>query len=221
MQQQSCIRFRGFSVDIKKAVAALKSKSWGISEDVGLRKVFYYTNTIAILFREFDDFYYDDYEDYNRELHSITFINRKTEEIIDLKDVDDITYSECLRDVDLMISISSNTIYDYELAMSTTEMRQAVLKSIIQILKLNNISFLKDNIKIEGYYGNYIINIRTGLVYMEGKGKLLVDTIYSSNKALLLDFVDEDPMTADIISKAIVFSNDKDIKASSILIQIK
>ena len=81
--------------------------------------------------------------------------------------------------------------------------------------------FLKDNIKIEGHYGNYVVNIRTGLVFMEGKGNLLLDTIYSSNKALLLDFVDEDPMTADIISKAIVLSNDKDIKASSILMQIK
>lgn len=221
LTQTSCTRFRGFNVDLKKCISALKSKSWGISEDVGLRKVYYYTNTIAILFREFDDFYIDDYTDYNRELHSITFINRKTEKVIDLKDVDDITFSECLRDVDLMVSISCNAIYDYELAMSTTQMRQEILKSLIQILKLNNVSFLKDNIKIEGHYGNYIVNIRTGLVFMEGKGNLLLDTIYSSNKALLLDFVDEDPMTADIISKALVLSNDKDIKASSILMQIK
>jgi hypothetical protein len=56
---------------------------------------------------------------------------------------------------------------------------------------------------------------------MEGKGNLLIKSLYSTNKALLLDFIDEDPMTADIISKAIVLSNDTNIKDPSILVQIK
>lgn len=221
MTQDDCWRFRGFNVDIKKCIAALKSKGWGISEDVGLRKVYYYQNTISIIFREFDCFYTYDFVDENRELHTISFVDRKTENLIPLKEVDDIVFSECLRDVDLMISISSNSIYDYELAMSTTEMRHAILKSLIQIIGLTNVSFLKDNIKIQGKYGAYLVNIRTGLVFMEGKGNLLVKTIYSNDKPILLDFVDEDPMTADIISKAIYFANDDKIKDPSILIQIK
>lgn len=214
-------RFRGFNVDLKKCIAALKGHGWGISDDVGLRKVYYHQNTVAILFREFDDFYTYDFTDVNRELHTITFINRKTEEVIQLKDVDEITFSECLRDVDLMISISSNAIYDIELAMSTTQMRQEILKSLIDILGLPNVTFLKDNIKVEGHYGGYTINIRTGLVFMDGKGNLLLKTIYSNKQPLLLDFVDEDPMTADIISKAIYLANDINIKDPTILVQIQ
>jgi len=120
-----------------------------------------------------------------------------------------------------MISISSNSLYDFELAMSTTEIRQEVLKSLIQIIGLTNISFLKDNIKVQGTYGSYLINIRTGLVFMDGKGNLLIKTIYSNEVPILLDFVDEDPMTADIISKAIYLANDEKIKDPSILNQIK
>ena len=45
--------------------------------------------------------------------------------------------------------------------------------------------------------------------------------MYSVDKPLLLDFVDEDPMTADVISKAIVLSADKDIRDSTLLSEIK
>lgn len=220
-EQDEVLRFKGFIVDLKKCVAALKGRGWGVSEDIGLRKVYYKNDTVAAIFRECDFMYIADYENVNRELHGVFFLNRKTGEIISLKDVDGITFSETLRDVDLMISVSSNNVYDFELAMSTVEMRHAVLKSIVDILGLANVSLLKDNIKVAGRYGTYVINIRTGLVFKEGKGNLLLDTVYSADKPLLLDFVDEDPMTADIISKAIVLANDETVRDPAILHEIK
>lgn len=221
LSQDSVLRFKGFNVDLRKCVSALKGKGWGISEDIGLRKVYYKTGTVATLFRKFDELYLYDYENVNRELHSIFFLNRRTEEVIPLKEVDDITFSETLRDVDLMITISANAIYDYELAMSTVEIRKELLKSIVSVLGLKNVSFLKDNISIQGTYGTYLVNIRTGLVSKEGKGNLLLDTVYSTDKPLLLDFVDEDPMTADIISKAVVLSGDAAVKDPAILRELK
>jgi len=101
------------------------------------------------------------------------------------------------------------------------EMRKEVLKSIVSILGLSNVSFLKDNIKVEGKCGTYVVNIRTGLVFKEGKGNLAIDTVYSVDKPILLDFVDEDPMTADIISKAIVLAGDDKIKDPALLREIK
>ena len=96
-----------------------------------------------------------------------------------------------------------------------------MLKSIVAILGLENVSFLKDNVKVAGRFGTYVINIRTGLVFKEGKGNLLLDTVYSVDKPLLLDFVDEDPMTADIISKTIVLANDGNLRDPAILHEIK
>lgn len=221
LSQDEVLRFRGFNVDLKKCISALKGKGWGVSEDIGLRKVYYRANVVAALFRKFDDLFTFDFECVNRELHGIFFLNRKTEEIVPLKDVDEITFSETLRDVDLMITISANGVYDYDLAKSTVEIRHEILKSIVSILSLNNLSFLKDNISVKGYYGTYLINIRTGLVFKEGKGNLLLDTVYSTDKPLLLDFLDEDPMTADIISKAVVLANDQTIRDSAILREIK
>lgn len=221
LTQDEVLRFKGFEVDIKKCVGALKGKGWSISEDIGLRKVYYHTDSIAAIFRECDFMYSIDLTNINRELHGIFFLKRKDGEVIPIKNVDDITYSETLRDVDLMISISSKVIYDFELAMSTIEVRHEVLKSIIGLLDLQNVSFLKDNIKIEGAYGIYTINIRTGLVFKEGKGNLSLATVYSIDKPILLDFIDEDPLTADIISKAVILAKDNTIKDPAILFEIK
>lgn len=220
-RQDEVLRFKGFNVDLRKCVAALKGRGWGVSEDVGLRKVYYRADTVAAIFREFDLPYSFDFDNVNRELYGIFFLRRNSGEIMPLSEVDDVTFSETLRDTDLMITVSSNVVYDLELAMSTVEIRREILRSIVDILGLENVSFLKDNIKVAGYYGTYVINIRTGLVFKEGKGNLLLDTVYSVDKPLLLDFVDEDPMTADVISKAIVLSADKDIRDSTLLSEIK
>ena len=215
------LRFKGFNVDVKKCVAALKGKGWGVSEDIGVRKVYYRTDTIAALFREFDLPYTADFDNVNRELHGIFFYDRRTGETIKIENVDDITFSETLRDVDLVVTISANGIYDFELSKSTAEIRREILRSIIEILGLDNVTFLKENIRVEGHYGTYVINIRTGLVFKEGKGNLLLDTVYSSDKPILLDFIDEDPMTADVVSKAIVLADVEKIRDPAVLREIK
>lgn len=213
-------RFKGFNVDLKKAIAALKSRRWGVSEDIGLRKVYYKHNTVATIFREFDHYYIYDFDNKNRELESIMFIDRHSCDIKKLDSVDPVVFSETLRDVDLMIAISANNVYDFDLAMSTFEMRRAMLGSMIDILGLKNVTFLKENIKILGKYGTYVINIRTGLTFKEGKGNLLIKTIDNYDKPLALDFIDEDPMTADIVTKTLILSADADIKDPSLLMKI-
>lgn len=214
------LRYKGYNVDLKKAVAALKGRGWGVSEDIGLRKVYYKCRTIAAIFREFDYYYIYDFGNENRELESIVFIDRNDYVIKKPKDVDPVVFSETMRDVDLMIAISANSTYDYELSMSTFEMRRAVIQSICDILGITNVSFLKENVKVEGALGTYVVNIRTGLVFKEGKGNLLIKTVDNYDKPLALDFIDEDPMTADIVTKVLILSDDGKIKDPAILNEI-
>ncbi len=214
------LRYKGFNVNLGKAVAALKNRGWGVSEDIGLRKVYYRNNTVSAIFREFDYYYIYDFGEENRELESIMFLDRRDGRVMPIKDVSPVVFSETLRDVDLMIAISANNIYDYELAMSTLEMRRAMIESITDILCIKNVSFLKENIKIEGSLGTYTVNIRTGLTFKEGKGNLLIKTVDNYDKPLALDFIDEDPMTADIVTKILLLSNDGAIKDPAILKEI-
>lgn len=218
---EEVLRFKGFNVNLKRAVAALKNRGWGVSEDIGLRKVYYCQNTVAAVFREFDYYYIYDFDNEDRELESVLFLERKSADILPLAKIDPIVFSETLRDVDLMVSVSVNNVYDYELSMSTIEMRRAMVESIVGILGLQNISFLKENVKVEGTYGTYIVNIRTGLVFKEGRGNLLLKTIDNYDKPLALDFIDEDPVTADIVTKLLVLSNDAAIRDGNILDEIR
>lgn len=218
---EEVLRFKGFNVNLKRAVAALKNRGWGVSEDIGLRKVYYRQNTVAAVFREFDYYYIYDFDNEDRELESVLFLERKSADILPLAKVDPIVFSETLRDVDLMVPVSVNNVYDYELSMSTIEMRRAMVESIVGILGLQNISFLKENVKVEGTYGTYIVNIRTGLVFKEGRGNLLLKTIDNYDKPLALDFIDEDPVTADIVTKLLVLSNDAAIRDGNILDEIR
>ena len=41
----------------EKCIAALKGRGWGVSDDIGLRKVYHASGVVAALFRKFDDFY--------------------------------------------------------------------------------------------------------------------------------------------------------------------
>ena len=213
-------RYKGFDVNLKKAVAALKNRGWGVSEDIGLRKVYYSRNTVSAIFREFDYYYIYDFDDENRELESIMFLDRRDGHVMKIQDVSPVVFSETLRDVDLMIAISANNIYDHELAMSTFEMRHAMIESITDILGIKNVTFLKENVKVEGTYGTYVVNIRTGLTFKEGKGNLLIKTIDNYDKPLALDFIDEDPVTADIVTKVLILSDDGSIKDPAILKEI-
>ena len=215
------LRYKGFNVNLKKAVAALKNRSWGVSEDVGLRKVYYRNNVVAAIFREFDYYYIYDFGNENRELESIIFFDRRTQNIIKINEVSPIVFSETMRDVDLMIAISANNVYDYELSKSTFEMRRAMIETITELLNVKNVSFLKENVKVDGEFGTYVVNIRTGLAFKEGKGNLLIKTIENYDKPLALDFIDEDPVTADIVTKVLLLSGDSKVKDHTILNELQ
>lgn len=215
------LRFKGFEVSLKKCVSALKTRKWGYSPDVGMRRVFYNANTVCALFREFDLPYLYDWDNDMRELYGAEFYTRNDGRQLDLKDVDSVAFSEACRDIDLVVAISATNVYDFRFATSTAQVRKNMLESLCDILHLNNVGFLKHNITIKGYYGNYTINMRTGLVFKEGVGNLAIATVHTSHKPILLDFIDEDPMTLDIVSKALVLSDDKNIKDPALLREIE
>ena len=88
------LRFKGFEVSLKKCVSALKTRKWGYSPDVGMRRVFYNANTVCALFREFDLPYLYDWDNDMRELYGAEFYTRNDGRQLDLKDVDSVAFSE-------------------------------------------------------------------------------------------------------------------------------
>lgn len=75
---------------------------------------------------------------------------------------------------------------------------------------------------IKGTLGNYMIHLGSGVIHQQAGAAIHVLLVHSQHRGrLFLPFVDEDPKTAEIISKILFFAEDKKIKDPFILKQIK
>ena len=77
-----------------------------------------------------------------------------------------------------------------------------------------------DNL-VEGSLGEYTVHLGSGVVHMVGVHQLNVLPVHSQHRGkLFLPFLDDDPKTAEIMSKVLLFAQDKKIKDPYLLDQI-
>ena len=150
-------RYAGFQIQANKAVAVLRSRGWIASYEQGLEKVNYIQDVYVTLYADMDFFTPADVE--SPTLEYVSFYSRKTDKAIDLKDIDEVLFSETMRDLDLMVSTSYVGGVDPESSHSTVEMRIAIAKELTGMLSLSNVSFLDRHSKIEGKLGEYSVHI--------------------------------------------------------------
>lgn len=87
---------------------------------------------------------------------------------------------------------------------------------------MNNAKIKDCHIIITGELAQYSVHLGSGVVHQIGGTMLSVLPVHSQHRGkLFLPFVDEDPKTAEIISKVLLFAEDKKIKDPTILEQIQ
>jgi len=171
------------------------------------------------------DLGYSSFDDHST-LSKTYFIKRKADtdgsyKIIPIKDIGDKMFSEVMRDVDLIVSTSHPQGYDFEESLSTVEVRRQVCQNIIELLNINNVSIEGHHIHIKGNFGEYSINLRSGIAEKKLSGKLNIMVINdSTHNKLFLNFIDDNPKTAEIVSKMLLLADDKKIKDTNILREI-
>ncbi|MCL2369614.1 MAG: DUF4132 domain-containing protein [Firmicutes bacterium] len=214
-------RYYGHQVNVNKAIAVGKNRGWHSGENIGLQKVFYKEGIIAVLFGVWD-LGYSSFNDHPT-LSQIYFVKRKAEtdgsyKIIPIKDIGDKMFSEIMRDVDLIVSTAHPQGYDFEESLSTVEVRRQVCQSIIDLLNLSNVCIEKQHIHIKGSFGEYSVNLRSGIADKKLSGNLNIMAINdSTHNKLFLNFIDDNPKTAEIVSKMLLLADDKKIKDVNIL----
>lgn len=212
-------RYAGHQVQPTKTIALLKSKGWTLDYD-GLQKVNYKDNVIVHIMALADWFSPADIE--APTLEEVYFSDRKTNKTILLDQIDPIVFSEAMRDIDLVVSVAHVGGVDPEASHSTVEMRVAIAKQLCQLLKLDNVTFSENYAKIDGKLASYTVHLGSGVIHQKAKGMLMVLPVHSQARGrIFLPFADNDPKTAEIMSKILMFSNDNKIKDPSILEQIQ
>lgn len=212
-------RYAGNQIQTKKTVAVLKGRRWIADVEEGLQKVYYKENIIATIYAMADWFSPSDIE--APTLEWVAFYDRKTGNAMKISDVPDILFSEVMRDVDLAVSVAHAGEVDPEMSHSTLEMRRAIAEFAVKSFKLKNVSFTDSHALIKGTRGNYSVQLGSGVIHLEAGPMINVLPVHTQRRGrIFLPFVDDDPKTAEIISKILLFAEDSKIKDPLILNQL-
>ena len=79
----------------------------------------------------------------------------------------------------------------------------------------------KQKVKIKGARAEYSIHLGSGIIHQKTGTVINVLPIHSQHRGrIFLPFIDEDPKTAEIMAKVLLFAQDEKIKDIFILEQI-
>ena len=211
--------FAGNQIQPQKTVGCLKGRRWIADYEEGLQKIYYKENIIARIYALADWFSPSDVE--APTLEWVEFSDRKTFRALTIEEVPELIYSEVMRDVDMAVSVAHAGGVDPETSHSTIEMRRAIVEFNLPLFKLTNVTLKESHALIQGTRGNYSVHLGSGVVHQEGGAMIHILPVHSQQRGkLFLPFVDEDPKTAEIMSKIVLLAEDQKIRDPFILDQI-
>jgi hypothetical protein len=212
-------RYAGHQVQPKKTVALLKGRLWTVDYEEGLQRVYYRENIYVKLYAAADWFSPADIE--APTLETVEFFDRKTHKAIPLESIPPVIFSEVMRDIDLAVSVAHVGGVDPEASLSTVEMRAVIVAELLKLLRIDNVSIDGRHAKIIGALGEYTVHLGSAQVHKMGRGAVNILAVPSQHRGrIFLPFADDDPRTAEVMSKIILLAEDTSIKDPSILRQI-
>ncbi|MBQ0151409.1 MAG: DUF4132 domain-containing protein, partial [Chryseobacterium sp.] len=213
-------RYAGHQIQPKKTLALLKSRGWKVDHEEGLQKVFHKEGFQVKLYAMADWFSPADVE--NPTLETIEFHSLKTYKNIPFEEINARLFSEVMRDVDLVVSVAHVGDVDPEASHSSIEMRAVLTKETSQLFGLDNVSINGSHILVKGQLGEYSIHLGSAVVHQVPGRYLSILPVHSQHRGrLFLPFADDDPKSAEVISKVLLLAKDQEIQDPTILSQIK
>jgi Family of unknown function (DUF5724)/Domain of unknown function (DUF4132) len=202
-------RYEGHQVNPRQAIA--------LGE--GVRRTFHQAGIIATV--SFANGYYTPMDVEGLTIDRLNFYKRDDSKAIPLADIPPRIFSEVMRDLDLVVSVAHIGGVDPEASASTVEMRSSILRETCRLMKLNNVQIQGSHALIKGEIGTYSVHLGSAIVHRQPGGSICILPVSSQHRGrLFLPFVDDDPKTAEIMSKVLLLAKDKEIQDPTILEQI-
>ncbi len=218
--QKQSLRYAGHQVNPSQTIALLKTRGWQMSYETGPRKVYYKENIVASLYAQADWFTPAEIE--APAIEGVYFYDRLTGKNIVLDVIPATIFSEVMRDIDLVVSVAHIGGVDPEASHSTVDMRSIIVEELAKLLKLNNVEVKKQHALIEGKLASYSLHLGSGVVHQVGGSMIPIIAVPSQHRGrIFLPMVDDDPRTAEIMSKLLLLSEDTKIKDPAILTHIR
>jgi len=141
---------------------------------------------------------------------------------VPLDTVPAVTFSEVMRDLDLVVSVAGTATADYGSA-AAADSRGQLLSALIGDLGLDRVTVEGTSAVVRGSRATYRVHLTSGSIHLEPAGYLcIVPASFgaAAHQRLFLPFADEDRLTSVILSKVLLLSDDESITDPSILAQL-
>jgi hypothetical protein len=219
-QKTHSSRYEGQQVNPKTALALLGSRGWINVPEQGIRRTFHQDKVSVWV--HFLEGWFTAAEVDGLTVEHVSFTNKFDGKSIPLDQVNPRLFSEAMRDLDLMVSVAFRGDVDPEASASTIEMRGSLLKETLRLLKIKNVRLKDKHAFIDGKLGNYNLHLGSGVVHRQPGGSLCIIPVHSQHRGrLFLPFADNDPKTAEILSKVLLLAQDDKIQDPTILEQLR
>ena len=200
-------RYQGHQVQPQKTVALLRSRGWTVNYEEGLQRVYHKEGFRATIYAAADWYTPSDVE--APTLEYVVFYNLKDGKEVPMKEINPVIFSEVMRDVDLVVSVAHVGGVDPEASHSTMQMRGALARESARLFKLDNVEVKERYILVKTEHGDYSLHLGSGMISKSGL-QINVVAVQSQHRGrVFLPFVDDDPKTAEIISKMKLLSEGK------------
>jgi len=213
-------RYAGQQVNPRQALALLGSRGWITAPEAGVFRTFHDARIVAWI--EFMEAFYTPADIEGLTLEKVRFARRGADEALNLAEVPPRLFSEVMRDVDLIVSVAHRGEVDPEASAGTVELRAALLRETLSLLQIENVRIKEPHIFINGTHGEYDVHLGSATTHMIPGGTLVIVPVHSQHRGrIFLPFADDDPKTAEVLSKVILLARDREIKDPNLLDQIR
>jgi hypothetical protein len=212
-------RYAGHQVQPNQTLALLKGRGWKVDYEEGLQKVFHKEGYQVKMYALADWFSPADVE--SPTLETIEFHSLKDYKNIAFEDINPRIFSEVMRDIDLVVSVAHVGGVDPEASHSSIEMRAVLLRETLRLFKIKDVEITGNHAIIKGQLAEYSVHLGSAVVHQLPGKYLSVLPIHSQHRGrLFLPFADDDPKSAEVMSKVLLFAKDNEIQDPTILSQI-
>ncbi len=212
-------RYAGQQVNPRQAFALFGGRGWVADPGEGVHKTFHGLGITARI--GFLQTVFTPAEVEGLTLEAVLFTRRGEWKPLPLEEIPALVFSEVMRDVDLVVSVAHAGSVDPEASASSIEARTTLVHETCALLNLRNVEVKNNHVLIEGQLGRYTVHLGSTVVHKQPGGALCILPVHAQQRGrLFIPFVDNDPKTAELISKVILLARDKEIIDPTILEQI-
>jgi len=121
----------------------------------------------------------------------------------------------------LVVSVAHVGEVDPEASQSSIELRTAIVRETLRLFKITNVEVKGQHALIKGTKGDYSVHLGSAIAHKVASATLFILPVHSQHRGrMFLPFLDEDPRTAEIMSKILLLAKDNEIQDPTILSQL-